>query len=379
MTNMPEGHDHNAHNGADPSEDNDRVPRTIRADQHFFWIESAFLDPGLKRRVSKPAWLTYLLFCRRASPAQSVNGSEISACFSGANDIVNVLGFPRGVATDAMGELTRNGFISPAPWIAPPPGQHLLKGRGHEIKLIPNYMESPAAFLPRPTPRTPLFVPTTAAFPRQHIFLPSKLFDDGYIRRCFPSWDRLRLLLHIYNLQDLVNAGGVPAHVLHVDPAAPRTRKVEAGEVDNPKLVGKNIHTFVDFNDSEYTDVGRYVVDPALYDPIGITRDDCLGHLVQLRKIDLVRWKLGIFEADHDDPKLSALAYEASPKSIPWHDGWPGERTFVEDIRGTGVPETATFILSTFWQAQTAPTIAYHARRNADIKALKKFGGAPPD
>lgn len=355
----------------------DKAPRRLRPDQHFFWVESALLDPSLKTRISKAAWLAYLLFCRRASPAAASNQVEISASFSGANDIVNTLGFTRAVALDAIEELKKSSFITPAPWIAPPTSHHLLKGRGHEVKLVPQFVPDFGAFMANPNPRTIDTVKPIPGFPREHIFLPSKLFDEGLLKRCQRNWDLLRLLLHIYNLQDLAMCSGLPIGILRASPANPNIRNVEMGEVDNEDLIGKRIHYFDDFNEMGFEDHSRYSLDPCLYTPIAIERADCLRYLVMLRQFNLVRWKFVVIEQDDDDPRLSTLAYEAGPSSVPWLDPGPCRVAYVEDIKCSGMKEDATFILCTYHQANTLPTVAYRTRIRSDKATLKDLGEAP--
>lgn len=353
-----------------------KAKKPFRPVHHFFWIESAFLASVFKGFLSKSAWAAYVLLCRRCSPMRFADGLDHAVAFSGINDLSQVLGFPRPAAEKALDELAAKHFIRRDPTLPPPVGRHFLKGAGIEVLLLPPFDLTAKTSFPWSAPRViPNIFEGYLAMANRPIYVPSKLCDEGKLKRLIRSWDMMRLMFHLYDVQEHADFGAVPhglvlAEAEFEEQDAPE--KIEAGEVGNPALIGKEIKWVVDFDAEGYDDPQRYRLSPDLYRPLGIAEADAVKSLISLKAEGLIRWKCLVLQIDPEDTALISGSYENTAGQYRWLEKEEGLIPFIPDYLATGTDERVIFVVTTFLHPLTGRTLAYRAARR---KASEKFRG----
>jgi hypothetical protein len=350
--------------------------RPFRPGQHFFWIEAAFLLSMFKDFISKSAWTIFVLFCRRCSPYVCPDGVERAICFSGINDIVQSLGIGQAAAIKAVDELRTKMFIRPRPELLPPSGKHFLKGAATEALLLPFLDPASQFILPvtdRPRSISNIFT-DYKGFPNGPIYLPSKLVDEGNLKRLLRSWDQMRLLFRLYDLVDHAMFGAVPHGLAHVEAVVSSTEptlRIDQDIVGNPALAGKEVIWLVDFDQDGWDQSLRYRITPDLYAPLGLSQEGTVKLLIELKAEGLIRWKCAVLSQDTEDPYLTLGAYENRVTQYDWLNRRPGLLPYVQGYFGdSGGAEQVLFVVTPMFQPQTKRVQAYRAECG---RARKKF------
>ena len=360
--------------------------RPLTADRHFFWIESAFLAPVFKEVLSKTAWASFVLLCRRCSPQLLADGVKRYIAFSGIQDLIESLGIPRAAAEKAMAELRGKHFIRPRPDVVPSSGNRFLRGRGIEILHLPLVASGSKITVPINVPRAIETILTPYANRENRaIFLPSKLVETGKLQRLIRSWDMMRLAFRVYDLVDHSDFGAVPQSLIHADAALANVLPVviEAHDVENAALVGKKVYWLVDFDLLDYKDTARYRLGTELFAPLGMSETETIKALIMLKDEGIIRWKNVIICPDPEDPDLDLGGYENTagqyPGQYPWIEIHPGQLPYIMSYFGDSGSEHPVFVVQPFFQAQTSRVLAYKKGRRQSAKEFRDRINAPGD
>ncbi|MBI2789566.1 MAG: hypothetical protein HYX59_12880 [Elusimicrobia bacterium] len=357
-------------------------PRPFNADHHFFWIESAFLAPAFRQFLSKSAWATYVLLCRRGSPRVCPDGATRHIAFSGVNDISETLGMSRAAAQKALADLKAKFFITARPEVPPPPGNHFLKGTATEVMLLP--MISPEAKMSIPFTASRTIENILSPYcgkENRAIYIPSKLVENGKLRRLVRSWDAMRLAFRLYDLVDHSEFGAVSWTTLSVDAAFAEqpVLTIYANDVGNPALVGKSIRWLNDFDKDGYRDAARYRLADDLHASLGMTPADAINALIMLKDEGVIRWKCVIVSPDPEDADLGLGGYENTPSQYPWLEITPGTIPFIPNYHGGDAPERTIFVVTPLFQAQTSRVRAYRGARAKEAKEFRAWEAVQDD